>query len=176
MPESVIYVATNPEYNSIRYWARNAADAERLEKETGYKATRYVAEPGPGVRRIERTSFPNSPAHRALSAFCHAMHGNNIDGADMRAAMLWFLGLEECEEQAAATPITQPAPVAQGNALDAALNDAATSLETIARLAGRTTYGNPPVETCMGTHSEVRSYAASRAFAARAAQEGKNHG
>lgn len=45
MPESVIYMAINPEYNSIRYWARNAADAQRMEKETGCKATRYVAEP-----------------------------------------------------------------------------------------------------------------------------------
>lgn len=52
MPESVIYMAINPEYNSIRYWTRNAADAQRMEKETGCKATRYVAEPAAVARPV----------------------------------------------------------------------------------------------------------------------------
>ena len=55
----------------------------------------------------------------------------------------------------------------------AALNDAATSLETIARIAGRTTYGTPPIETNMETPDEIRSYAAARAWVVRAAQEGQ---
>lgn len=49
-----------------------------------------------------------------------------------------------------------------------ALNDAATSLETIASLAGRKTYGNPPIDSFMGEFDEVRHYAAARAQAARA--------
>jgi hypothetical protein len=50
-----------------------------------------------------------------------------------------------------------------------ALNDAATSLETISRLAGRVTYGDPPIETYMSTFSDVRLYAAARAKVAREA-------
>lgn len=77
------------------------ATPQRIYEGWHSKQAAPAAVAGPGVRRIERTYFPNSPAHRALAAFCHAMHDNNIDGADMRAAMLWFLGLEEYEEQAA---------------------------------------------------------------------------
>lgn len=54
-------------------------------------------------------------------------------------------------------------------ALCKALDDAATSLETISRLSGRKTYGSPPIESFMGTFEEVRGYAYSRANAARAA-------
>lgn len=51
----------------------------------------------PTLRRVERTTFPNSPAHRATHAFVSAMYDNHIKGDDMRAAMLWFLGYEECD-------------------------------------------------------------------------------
>lgn len=64
--------------------------------------------PGAAIRRIERTNFPNSPAQAALSAFLSAMFDQGLNGADMRAAMLWFLGFEECEEPSAST---QAAPV-----------------------------------------------------------------
>ena len=50
-----------------------------------------------------------------------------------------------------------------------ALHDAATSLETISRLAGRKSYGNPPIETHMDTFMDVRLYAAARANVAREA-------
>lgn len=56
--------------------------------------------PAQAVRQITRTEFPNSPATRALTAFCEAMRDNGIQGDDMRAAMLWFLGLEEVAPQA----------------------------------------------------------------------------
>lgn len=54
--------------------------------------------------------------------------------------------------------------------LVAALKDAATSLETISRLAGRTHYvgdDGERVETYMGHHDQVRGYATSRASVAR---------
>jgi len=44
-----------------------------------------------------------------------------------------------------------------------ALKDAQRSLETISMLAGRATYGNPPIETFMQHPDEIRGYAASRA-------------
>ena len=53
-----------------------------------------------------------------------------------------------------------------------ALKDAATSLETINRLAGKSSYGvneDGPIPTCMGHHDEVRAYAGARAGVARAA-------
>lgn len=50
-----------------------------------------------------------------------------------------------------------------------ALRDAATSLETIASLAGRKTCGDPPIDTYMDTFIDVRLYAAARARAAREA-------
>lgn len=53
--------------------------------------------------------------------------------------------------------------------LTKALRDAATSLETIASLAGRKTYGDPPIETYMDTFMDVRLYAAARAKVAREA-------
>lgn len=59
--------------------------------------------------------------------------------------------------------------VLSDSGMQKALEDAAQSLETIANLAGRKTYGTPPIETFMGHHDEVRHYAASRAKAARAA-------
>ena len=52
------------------------------------------------------------------------------------------------------------------------LKDAATSLETIGRLAGKTHYvgdDGERTETCMGHHDQVRGYANSRASVARAA-------
>ena len=59
--------------------------------------------PGAAIRRIEQTNFPNSPAQAALSAFLSAMFDQGLNGADMRAAMLWFCGFEECEEPSAST-------------------------------------------------------------------------
>ncbi len=56
--------------------------------------------PAQAVRQITRTEFPNSPATRALTAFCEAMRDNGIQGDDMRSAMLWFLGLEDVAPQA----------------------------------------------------------------------------
>jgi hypothetical protein len=54
-----------------------------------------------------------------------------------------------------------------------ALRDAATSLETIGRLAGKPYYGRDdqgePIQTYMGHNDEVRSYAKSRAGCAREA-------
>lgn len=50
-----------------------------------------------------------------------------------------------------------------------ALNEAATSLETLAALSGRKTYGDPPIDTYMETFLQVRGYAASRAKVAREA-------
>ncbi|MEY5098211.1 MAG: hypothetical protein RJA36_930, partial [Pseudomonadota bacterium] len=56
--------------------------------------------------------------------------------------------------------------------LKKALRDAATSLETISRLAGKVYDGKDangePIPTYMGHHDEVRAYAASRAGVARA--------
>lgn len=52
--------------------------------------------------------------------------------------------------------------------LTQALQDAASSLETISRLAGKAAHPNGD-ETCMGTFPEVRGYATSRAAVARAA-------
>jgi hypothetical protein len=49
-----------------------------------------------------------------------------------------------------------------------AAHDAATSLETIGSLAGRTAYGDPPIKTYMETFMDVRLYANARAGAARA--------
>ena len=89
----------------------------RVPVSTAQPAPAAVA--GPVVRRIERTYFPNSPAHRALSAFCGAMYDQGIDGADMRASMLWSLGLEECEEPTAA-PTTKPAPQQEPTVIDPA--------------------------------------------------------
>ena len=43
------------------------------------------------------------------------------------------------------------------------LKEATQSLETISMLAGRKIYGNPPIETLLGTFEEVRAYATSRA-------------
>ena len=51
----------------------------------------------------------------------------------------------------------------QNQALREALKDAARSLETVSKLAGRATYGNPPIDTFMQHHDEVRGYAALRA-------------
>ena len=69
---------------------------------------------------------------------------------------------------------------AQRDALLEALKDAATSLETVGRLAGRSDYlgdAGERIPTYMGRHDEVREYATSRAGVARAAikavEEGK---
>ena len=62
----------------------------------------------------------------------------------------------------------QPQPAAEPD-LTKALCEAATSLETIASLSGRKTYGNPPIETYMDTFVDVRLYAAARAKVAREA-------
>lgn len=61
-------------------------------------------------------------------------------------------------------------PASKDAGLVAALKDAATSLETISRLAGRTHYvgdDGERVETYMGHHDQVRGYATSRASVAR---------
>ena len=69
---------------------------------------------------------------------------------------------------------------AQRDALLAALKDAATSLATVGRLAGKSDYlgdDGERIPTYMGCHDEVREYATSRAGVARAAikmaEEGK---
>jgi hypothetical protein len=59
--------------------------------------------------------------------------------------------------------------VRENRELKKALGDAATSLETLATLSGRETYGSPPIETYMSTFMDVRLYAAARARAAREA-------
>lgn len=51
--------------------------------------------------------------------------------------------------------------------LERGLKDAAQSLETVASLSGRKSYGMPPIETYMETFMEVRAYAAARAGVAR---------
>lgn len=61
----------------------------------------------------------------------------------------------------------------QNDTLTQALQDAATSLETISRLAGKAVHPNGDI-TCMGTFEEVRGYAISRASAARAALSARN--
>ena len=68
-----------------------------------------------------------------------------------------------------AHPVAPAQPV---NELVEALNGAATSLETISRLAGKTHYVGDEgerVPTFMGEHSEVRGYAANRASVTRTA-------
>lgn len=75
------------------------------------------------------------------------------------AAREYMTGYSDCKEWAGAT----------NQALVGALTDATQSLETISMLAGRKTYGNPPLETFMETFSEVRGYAISRAGVGREA-------
>ena len=58
---------------------------------------------------------------------------------------------------------------AKADALRKAAVDAATSLNTIARLAGRKTYGNPPLDAFMDDFPSVRGYALNRSGAAVAA-------
>ena len=63
------------------------------------------------------------------------------------------------------------------DAMREALKEAATSLETISRLAGRTHYvgdDGERVETYMGHHDQVRGYATSRASVARQALTAAN--
>ncbi len=69
---------------------------------------------------------------------------------------------------------------AQRDALLEVLKEAATSLETVGRLAGKSDYlgdDGERIPTYMGRHDEVREYAISRAGVARAAikavEEGK---
>lgn len=57
--------------------------------------------------------------------------------------------------------------------LTAGLKDAAQSLETISTLAGRKTYGTPPLETYMDDFMQVRGYANSRAIVAREVIKGE---
>lgn len=66
---------------------------------------------------------------------------------------LAFTGQEQCVSECAE--------------LVKAARAAATSLETISRLAGRKTYGDPPIKTFMDSFMDVRLYAAARARAAR---------
>jgi hypothetical protein len=63
--------------------------------------------------------------------------------------------------------------VAERDELRQALNDAATSLETLASLSGRKNYGAPPIATYMDTFMDVRLYAAARAKVARSALSAK---
>lgn len=53
--------------------------------------------------------------------------------------------------------------------LEKALQAAATSLETISLIAGRKSYGEPPIPTYMEDFSQVRGFAANRAKVAREA-------
>ena len=53
--------------------------------------------------------------------------------------------------------------------LQKALHAAATSLETISLIAGRKSYGDPPIPTYMEDFSQVRGFAANRAKVAREA-------
>ena len=75
------------------------------------------------------------------------------------AAREYMTGYSDGREWAGAT----------NQALVGALKDATQSLETISMLAGRKTYGNPPLETFMETFSAVRGYAISRAGVGREA-------
>lgn len=62
--------------------------------------------------------------------------------------------------------------MAENEALREALKDAATSLETISRLAGKSAYlgdNGERIPTYMEHHDEVRGYAKSRASVARTA-------
>ena len=68
---------------------------------------------------------------------------------------------------AAVPPGYKLVPVDELSAIRKIAADAATSLETISMLAGRKSYGEPPIETFMDTFSDVRMYAAARAKAAR---------
>lgn len=81
-------------------------------------------------------------------------------------------GFHDAETRAVAawntrTPSCPNRPSGEGGDIAKALHDAATSLETIASLAGRKTYGEPPIETYLDTFLDVRLYAAARARAAR---------
>ena len=60
-------------------------------------------------------------------------------------------------------PLAVMVSIAALEQLVKALKDAQQSLETISMLAGRATYGNPPIETFMQRPDEIRGYAASRA-------------
>ncbi len=60
-----------------------------------------------------------------------------------------------------------PAEVSAAPGMEEIARAAATSLETISQLAGRKTYGDPPIKTFMDTFMDVRLYAAARAKAAR---------
>lgn len=75
--------------------------------------------------------------------------------------------LEADDKFAAAPKAVESEQARDAGMLLKAANDAATSLETIASLAGRKFYGNPPIETFMEHPDEIRSYARSRANAAR---------
>ena len=89
---------------------------------------------------------------------------------DVARATGYVTNNQACEvAEAVANALTQARPVDEPT--DAALKDAATSLETISRLAGRKHYDadGERIETCMGTFEEVRYYAKSRAGVARAA-------
>jgi hypothetical protein len=107
----------------------------------------------------EKTQFSSSddaaPAVKQIEKFA-AKRGLSLDEANVTG---WAEALRAQQE----API-QAQPVAL--ALKAA-SDAATSLETISSLAGRKTFGAPPIETFMGGFEDVRSYASSRAVAAR---------
>ena len=81
-------------------------------------------------------------------------------------------GTNDVDYIAAANPAAILKLLAINAELVEALSDAATSLETINRLAGKASYGvdkDGPIPTYMGHHDEVRAYAGSRAGCARAA-------
>lgn len=76
------------------------------------------------------------------------------------------------EELRAAHTKRMDALKAENAKLREAMKDAATSLETIGRLAGKAAYlgdDGERIPTCMEFHDEVRGYANSRASVARAA-------
>jgi hypothetical protein len=96
----------------------------------------------------------------AVEALTLAIQQN---GCDM---LLTGEELRQCER---ALSLLREAQGEESVAILKAALDAATSLETISMLAGRKTYGDPPIETYMDTFADVRSYAAARAKAAREA-------
>jgi len=104
-------------------------------------------DPAPGSRDAFEAALKTKP---------EARFWNTTD------AMFWAF-------QAGAAGARVPAPEgAQAAVLRQALEDAATSLETVAKNAGRP-YDTDGYENLLEHHDQVRGYAASRASAARAA-------
>jgi len=97
----------------------------------------------------------------ARKAFIEAT--NSAAGADDEFAA--FKALRTTVNVSALLDDLEAAEKARDEAVKA-LDDAAASMETISRLAGKATYPNGD-DTLMGTFPQVRGYAISRASAAR---------